>query len=357
MEMIHGMTKHITVPRIGEHFSFGRIRISKRKVFVELGFTLITAAALGLAVVFAAQAHGASLSHGVPLNNVSSSITPSKPSSSTSNLGVAQSNTLFAEYPSWIQDYATDSSNSLSSNDWNIYQGPAPSNNEAEYYTNNSANLRIQNGALTLEAIQQSEPQGYSYSSARVDTMDKKTFLYGRIDITAKLPDGIGTWPAAWLLPATTKYEDLSPASDTNRYLNGGEMDLIEQVGIQKDVEYGIVHSESDLNNPADVGDYSTVSVNNNVYNKYSLLWTPTSVTFEVNDVPFYTYVKPSGANYQSWPFDQPFYLILNLALGGSWGGQDKAQFPSNGIDNATLPASMDIQSIYYYPYVGSPSS
>jgi beta-glucanase (GH16 family) len=60
------------------------------------------------------------------------------------------------------------------------------------------------------------------------------------------------------------------------------------------------------------------------------------------------------GANYTNWPFDQPFYLILNLAMGGSWGGEDTAQFPGNGIDNSALPATMSIQSIYYYPYIGA---
>ena len=89
-------------------------------------------------------------------------------------------------------------------------------------------------------------------------------------------------------------------------------------------------------------------------YNVYSLLWTPTSLTFEVNNKPFYTYTKNPGANYTTWPFDQPFYLIMNLALGGSWGGMDTAAFPGNGIDNSALPASLDIQSVYYYPYVGN---
>lgn len=270
--------------------------------------------------------------------------------------GPTQGNSLFSTYPSWIQDFASESSGSLNSKYWEVYQGPAPSNDEAEYYTNNSANLRIEDGALILEATKQQEPQGYSYASARIDTMGKKTFLYGRIDVTAKLPDGVGTWPAVWFLPASNKYENLSPTSDSSRYLNGGEIDLVEQVGIAKDVEYGIVHTKSDLDNPGGVGTYNTVHVNNNTYNLYSLLWTPTSLTFEVNNVPFYTYTETAGANYLSWPFNQPFYLVMNLAMGGSWGGGDKAEYPPYGIDDSGLPASMNIQSIYYYPYTG-PSS
>lgn len=273
----------------------------------------------------------------------------------TTVISPSQSNTLFSTYPSWSQNFTTDKSGKLSPKSWNVYVGAPPnSNNEAEYYTDNALNLHISGGALTLEATHQAEPQNYDYASALVNTQNKQSFLYGRIDITAKLPVGVGTWPAAWLLPSNNKYEDLSPASDSSRYLNGGEIDLIEEVGFDPDVDYGIVHSLSDLANPGGVGDYATVDVTDSstTYNVYSLLWTPTSITFEVNNTPFYTYTREAGANYKTWPFDQPFYLILNLAIGGTWGGEDTSQFPT-GIDNAALPASMSISSIYYYPYVG----
>jgi beta-glucanase (GH16 family) len=269
-------------------------------------------------------------------------------------LGTPQNDPSFAKYPTWMQDFTSDKASTLDSRSWEIFQGPADSNNEAEYYTSKLTNVRISGGALILEAIKQQEPQGYQYSSARVDTQNKKTFLYGRLDITAKMPTSVGTWPAAWLLPANNKYEDLSPTSDAERYLNGGELDLIEQVGTLPNTEYGIVHTKSDLSNPGGVGAYKTIAVDNSKYNTYTLLWTPTSLTFEVNNVPFFTYNKTTGAGYGTWPFDQPFYLILNLALGGSWGGEDTAQYPGNGINDAALPATMSIQSIYYYPYAGS---
>lgn len=331
-----------TTARLNRAFRFLR---KGRGLFVLRLLTSIVVVACGLGAIYVYQnrtdAHAGAI------------VTAKHISTTPVTKGVPQANSLFATYPSWIQDFATDSSSTLDSQYWNVYQGPAQSNNEAEYYTDNTANLRIKNGALILEATQQTEPQNYNYASARINTMGKKSFLYGRIDITAKLPNGVGTWPAAWLLPANSKYEDLSPTSDISRYLNGGELDVIEQVGVNQNVEYGIVHTQSDIKNPGGVGVYNQVTVNNNKYNLYSLLWTPTSITFEVNNTPFFTYTKIAGADYTTWPFDQPFYLILNLALGGSWGGQDTAQFPPNGINNAALPASMDIQSIYYYPYVG----
>ncbi len=273
------------------------------------------------------------------------------------NPGPLQTDSAFASYPSWSQNFKNQKTSKLNANDWNIYVGqPNNSNDEAEYYTNSSTNLYIKNGALSLVATQQAEPNGYDYASARIDTQNKQSFLYGRIDIKAEVPIGDGVWPAAWLLPANNKYEYLSPPSDIDRYMNGGEIDLIEEVGFDPNTEYGIVHSISDINNPNGVGDYNTVVVPNgsNTYNLYSVLWTPSYITFEVNNVPFYTYTKATHANYTTWPFDQPFYLILNLALGGSWGGEDKSAFPGNGIDNSILPSSFNIQSIYYYPYIGS---
>lgn len=270
----------------------------------------------------------------------------------------AQNNPQFATHPSWSQNFAGQTSGSVDPLYWNTLVGPAEnSNQEQQYYTDNLANLRIENGVLRLIATRGSQPAGYTYGSARIETQDKQSFLYGRIDITAKLPKGVGTWPAVWLLPANDIYAQKSPASDTLRYKNGGEIDIIESVGFQPGVMYGIAHTASDLNLHSDgTGSYSTKTVPNasTDFNKYTLLWTPTSVTFAVNDNTYYTYARPNGADYKTWPFDQPFYLIANLAMGGTWGGMDTAHYPGNGIDNSALPASLDIRSIYYYPYVGS---
>jgi beta-glucanase (GH16 family) len=273
--------------------------------------------------------------------------------------GPKQTSPLFSTYPAWAQNFANDPSGKLDSKYWNIFKGvPQSDNHEAQYYTDNPANLHIKDGALSLMATHQAGPNGYKYLSARVDTEHKVSFLYGRIDVTAKVPNGVGTWPAVWFLPSNNKYADLGSRNDSFRYLNGGEMDMIEEVGFNPNVEYGIVHTKSDLtNHPDGVGTFNQVEVlNNNVqYNKYSMLWTPNSITFEVNDVTFFTYDRPPGADYNTWAFDQPFYMIINLAMGGKWGGEDTAHFPGNGIDDSALPTSLDIKSIYYYPYIQAP--
>lgn len=272
--------------------------------------------------------------------------------------GPSQTNPQFAGYPTWSQNFADPAYTRLDPQFWQILVGPAQnSNQEAQFYTDSAANLRIENGALRLIATRQDEPLGYKYASARIETQGKQSFLYGRIDITAKLPRGVGTWPAIWLLPANNTYANLSPSSDTLRYKNGGEIDIIEAVGFYPNVVYSVAHTLDDLTQRADgTGSNSQIFVTNNdtTYNLYSLLWTPDSLIFTVNNKPFFTYQRQIGANYTTWPFDQPFYLIANLALGGSWGGQDKAHFPGDGIDSSALPTSLDIQSIYYYPYIGN---
>lgn len=269
--------------------------------------------------------------------------------------GPAQTSPNFSKYPTWSQNFATDSSDMPDSRYWNIYKGaPKNDNKEAQYYTDNRTNIHIKDGALSLVATHQKQPGNHNYASARVDTEKKLAFLYGRIDVTAKLPNGVGTWPAVWFLPANTKYRDLSPPSDGFRHLNGGEIDLIEEVGFNPNIEYGVVHTRSDQkNHPDGLGSFDQVEIPNNEvqYNTYSLLWTPASITLAVNNVPFFIYDKPVGSDYTTWSFDQPFYMIINLALGGVWGGEDTEHFPGNGIDNSALPASMDIKSIYYYPY------
>lgn len=265
-----------------------------------------------------------------------------------------QTNKLFASEPTWIQDFSNKEGSVLDSRYWSAIIGPAEnSNREQQYYTDDLANLRFENGALRLIATLQNQPGGYRYGSARLETIGKQTFLYGRIDITVKLPSGVGTWPAVWLLPANNLYADLSPSSDQLRYKNGGEIDIVEAVGFLPNDVYGVAHTRA--TNVDGSGSHGVINVENNdtVFNTYTLLWTPTELTFEVNGVPYHTYRRQNNATYMTWPFDQPFYLIANLALGGTWGGMDVEHFPGNGIDDSALPASLDIRSIYYYPYIG----
>lgn len=265
-----------------------------------------------------------------------------------------QTNVQFSNCPTFLVDYTGQKNGPINTNDFNVYTGKPVANQEAEYYTDNSTNLRVENGSLVLEAKVQPD-QGYNYTSARINTQGKEDFLYGKIVVRAIMPAGIGTWPAIWMLPSQPRYYAQSPASDTTRYLNDGEIDLAESIGTQPNKVYGIAHSLAWPEDGVPGTYFNTVTVpgNNTTYHNYEVDWTPTSLTFSIDGVPYFTYTKTANANWVSWPFNQPFYLVINLALGGGWGGSDTAQFPGDGVDKSALPAALKVQSIDYYSYVG----
>ncbi len=260
----------------------------------------------------------------------------------------------FAACPSFSLNYTSQKSGSVGSKIFNVYTGVPQANHEAQLYTDNRANLRIEGGNLLLQALNDPQ-QGFNYTSARIDTNGKEDFLYGKIVVRATLPTGVGTWPAIWLLPSQPKYASLSPVSDKSRYLNDGEIDIAESVGTQPHVVYGIAHSLAYPEDGVNRTYFNTITVPDNdvAFHDYEVDWTPTQLTLSVDGSPYFAYAKQPGADYRSWPYDQPFYLVLNVALGGSWGGQDTAQFPGDGVDSSSLPATMKIQSVNYYAYIG----
>jgi len=265
------------------------------------------------------------------------------------------SGSSFTTCPSFLEDYGNQSQGSIDTNAFSVYTGAPEANSEAEYYTNDSQNLRVQNGSLVLEARNNPE-NGYQYTSARISTQGKESFLYGKLVVRATLPAGIGTWPAIWMLPSDPKYASLSPTSDPDRYMNDGEIDIAEAVGTEPNMVYGIAHSLAYPEDGVNRSYFNTITVPNNdtTFHDYEVDWTPTSLTFRVDGTAFFTYNKQPGADYHSWPFDQPFYLIINLALGGTWGGLDTSQYPGDGVDKSVLPATMNVQSIAYYPYTSA---
>lgn len=265
-----------------------------------------------------------------------------------------QSDTLFTSCPSFSVDYSNMQKGSINKHDFNVYTGVPIANHEAEYYTGSSANLRVANGSLVLEALNQSK-DGYHFTSSHIDTHGKEDFLYGKMIVRAKLPSGIGTWPAIWLLPSQPKYASQSPATDTSRYLNDGEIDIVEAVGTQPNVVYSVAHSLAYPEDGVNRAYFNTTEVPDDytIYHNYELDWTPTSLTFSVDGQMYFTYIKKAGADWHSWPYDQPFYLVVNLAIGGSWGGTDTKDFPGDGVDTSALPATLNVQSINYYSYIG----
>jgi licheninase len=209
-------------------------------------------------------------------------------------------------------------------------------NDEKEYYSGNrAANLRLENGQLIIEA--RHDPQeirkfkdwgGQQYSSAKITTQGKFAFRYGFAEIRAKLPCARGTWPAIWMMP------DYSIA-----WPKGGEIDIMEQVGWDPGVVHGTLHTVLFNDNNNGRGAPYSVPTSCSDFHRYQMSWTPQAITIGVDDHA-YMQVKndqPGGRN--AWPFDKPFYFILNDAIGGGWGGV-------KGIDDAAFPQDFDVDYV-----------
>jgi beta-glucanase (GH16 family) len=356
-----------TLPQFIRQASLGKYLGSIRGAFSRL--TSIIFASVLLAALAALVAFSLGLRIAIPMSGRSASETQMasalKPSASkvvsapdttkSCNQKLSQSNPLFASCPSFLLDYENRASTKIDTKKINIYTGVPVANSEAQYYTDSKDNLRVENDSLVLEAKNQPAPGGYSYTSARIDTQGKENFLYGKMIVRAMVPNSVGTWPAIWMLPSQPKYASLSPSSQVNRYLNDGEIDIVESVGTEPNLIYSVAHCLAYAQSNMDKSYYRTILLpdNNTTYHDYELDWTPTSLTFMVDGTVYYTHEKQANADWRTWPYDQPFYLVINLALGGKWAGSDTAHFPGDGIDKSALPAKLSIQSVRYYSYAG----
>lgn len=182
-------------------------------------------------------------------------------------------------------------------------------NGEKQYYTNRTDNVKVEDGVLKISAKKENY-QGASYTSSRLLTKGKFDFTYGRIDVKAKLPTGVGTWPAIWMLGANI---------DTVKWPACGEIDIMEHWGHQATKISSATHT------PSCHGGCSNTSVGETLitdyattFHVYSMEWTENELRFLIDDVYKYSY-KPANKNSSTWPFTTPQFLILNVAMGGSW--------------------------------------
>ncbi len=198
---------------------------------------------------------------------------------------------------------------------WNFQTGDGcPSlcgwgNGEAQYYTDRPENVVIESGMLKITALAESFG-GRQYTSARLNTQDKFEFTYGRVDVRARVPETGGTWPAAWMLGADI---------DTNPWPAAGEIDILEHVGNQANTVFGTVHTPSGFGGNANGGDTPLPDATTE-FHVYSIDWTETSISFFVDDQKFYTY-SPAERNADTYPFNKDFFLLVNMAIGGTFGG------------------------------------
>ena len=235
----------------------------------------------------------------------------------------------------WSDEFGEDSSSGIlavSSDKWNI-ETVAPNNGswyngELQYYTDKQDNIKIENGFLKITAKRE-EFQGKQFTSARINTQDKLEFTYGRVELRAKLPNWKGMWPAFWMLGANI---------DEVGWPNCGELDILEHGDYVKDstsddpglissaVHYGPQdYTRQTTNVPgkifSDTGQERYIRAEKIIENPfeefhtYAIQWAPDKIQFFVDEEMYFEYPMQT----QHSPFDKPFFLLLNLAVGGHW--------------------------------------
>ncbi len=205
-------------------------------------------------------------------------------------------------------------------------------NNEAQYYTDaRTENARQENGNLVIEAIAESY-MGASYTSASVTTQNLFGFGYGRLEVRAKIPTGRGSWPAIWLLGNNI---------DSVGWPTCGEVDVMENVGFTPDTIYCTIHVADSSGNDQGFGGQRdfTAPTPFDDFHLYTMDFSTTQIVLAVDGNVVNTYANDGT---HPWPFDQTLYLIINLAIGGSWGGQQ-------GIDDSIFPLSYEIDYVRYF--------
>ena len=220
----------------------------------------------------------------------------------------------------WSDEFNTDGAPDATKWTYDLGAG-GWGNNESQTYTNSTDNAIVSGGTLKIIA----KKSGSGYTSARLKSEGKYKFTYGKIEVKAKLPVGGGTWPAIWMLGSDYA---------TNTWPACGEIDIMEHKGNEPNVIHGTLHYPG---NSAGNGNGNTKTITNasSEFHIYKAIWSPASVKLYVDDVLFHTV-----ANDSSLPFNKDFFMILNVAMGGTFGGT---------IDSAFSQATMEVDYVRVY--------
>ncbi len=205
-------------------------------------------------------------------------------------------------------------------------------NNELQYYTyQNTKNARVENGHLIIEAHKENVGTNH-YSSARLVTKGKAEWTKGKIEVRAKLPKGLGTWPAIWTLGTKTPL----------KWPDDGEIDIMEHVGFDQGKIHASAHCKK-YNHIIGTQKTDTIMVQDcsEAFHVYQLEWDAETIKIGIDDKVYFKF-KNEHSDRTAWPFNEPQYLLLNIAVGGFWGG-------AKGVDEKIWPQRMEIDYVRVY--------
>jgi beta-glucanase (GH16 family) len=250
----------------------------------------------------------------------------------TSTQPVVDQNWQFESTPVWEDNF--DQNGVPDPSKWTFEIGGSGwGNNEQQYYTPNNA--AVQDGNLLITARKELN-NGRSYTSSRIITKGRGDFQYGRFEMRAKLPKGRGTWPAFWLLPSENYY-GIWPSS--------GEMDVMEHVGFDVNKVHASIHCSAYNHSRGNQKTSARIVTGaTDDFHTYRLDWTPYSVKGFIDGEQYFEFVN-ENKGFTAWPFNRPYYMILNLAVGGNWGG-------AQGIDDTVFPTSYVIDYVRVYKMI-----
>lgn len=249
----------------------------------------------------------------------------------------AKGNVVFEGNPNWTLVFADEfNTNGVpDASKWTVDPKPkAWINGEQQVYTDTTHdNARIRNGNLVITG-KKDFPTGNStepWSSARLITQGKFDFLYGKVEVRAKLPRARGSWPAIWLMPTSSVY---------GGWPKSGELDVMEHVGNNFGTVLSTIHTQNrNWTNTGGISNTKKLMDADTTYHVYSMEWAPDTIRFVYDTSLILTYANPH-TDWKDWPFDQKFHLILNLAIGGGMGGS---------ITDADWPDSMVVDYARIY--------
>jgi beta-glucanase (GH16 family) len=246
---------------------------------------------------------------------------------------IIDKNWQFETTPIWQDEFNTGSSPDATK--WTFETGGSGwGNNELQYYTS-GVNSTVSGGNLVIAAKKESL-LGREYTSSRMITKGKGDWLYGRFEIKAKLPKGRGTWPAIWMLSSDNAY---------GNWPSSGEIDIMEHVGYNVNNIHCSIHTSA-YNHTRGTQKTTSKFISDAVdaFHIYRIDWTPYAVRGYIDGISYFEFLN-NNTGFTAWPFNKPFHLLLNVAVGGDWGGVQ-------GVDNTAFPSAMEVDYVKVYKMI-----